>query len=635
MAVDWGAGASGAGQGAAAGSVAGPWGTAIGAGAGFILGSGMLNGPGAKFRKQYLNVNPEDQQRQLAMREQQGMWDVELQRRAMGQGPSVAGLQQQASIGQSINAARSQAASARGGNPALAQRTAGLAQANAISQGSRDAAMLRAQEMQNAGQTYAGQLEAQRGADLQARGLSIQEGTAQLDADQAREAQLHKIGSEKKGMFGLSDIRAKENIKPLYSDFNDKENPQPVLPSFGQQLAMLNQPQQQRPMAPPAPLAPLQSTQPEQDSGPKKDDTGDMIKTGMQLYGMFSDKHSKEKIQELKTERDAFKQAASREAVRSHMDRVPSMWNMPTSALRTEGDHIQPQAPLPQVTPQMIAPQMQPPPAAPPANAPMYPERVAMASDYTNKELISSETTHLTDSEEQAFRTWARENNIKDVDHPDAHYDYRGFWKDNGGPRIRGGVDHFPDTYKQHGHPTFSVESKYSSGDEDGGHWQGERFIPGSGAAAAYPGDDLDRVSRESNAQRVGQVEYPVTAEQNRQAFAPIRPVEYQYKPEASARMAAETGQTPAEQQMVYEDKRAPRNGIIAQDLERSPAYADAVVETPAGKAVDRDRALSETLAQASGFDKRLRELEAYLKSKSAKKLDKQAKVTPVQPRGM
>jgi hypothetical protein len=119
-----------------------------------------------------------------------------------------------------------------------------------------------------------------------------------------------------------------------------------------------------------------------------------------------------------------------------------------------------------------------------------------------------------------------------------------------------------------------------------------------------------------------------VSAEENRRAFEDIQPVRYRYKPEAAERMANEQARTPEEWAMVVSDKRAPRNGIIAQDLEKSPAYDDTVVETPAGKAVDRDRALSETLAQAAGFDKRLKELEAYLKSDTSKRLKKQAEVT-------
>ena len=66
---------------------------------------------------------------------------------------------------------------------------------------------------------------------------------------------------------------------------------------------------------------------------------------------------------------------------------------------------------------------------------------------------------------------WALENAITDVDDPQSRYDYRGYFKQFGGAPIRFGVDHFTDTYKQHGHPTFSVESQYSRGLHDGGRW--------------------------------------------------------------------------------------------------------------------------------------------------------------------
>ena len=93
------------------------------------------------------------------------------------------------------------------------------------------------------------------------------------------------------------------------------------------------------------------------------------------------------------------------------------------------------------------------------------------------------EVTPLKPSDEQQFQAWVTKNQITDLDHPDSYYDYRGYWKDVAGK----GVDqrkqyddglHFPDTYKQHGHPTFSIESKYSSGPNDGGAWYGETFIP-------------------------------------------------------------------------------------------------------------------------------------------------------------
>lgn len=86
------------------------------------------------------------------------------------------------------------------------------------------------------------------------------------------------------------------------------------------------------------------------------------------------------------------------------------------------------------------------------------------------------ETTRLSPPEELAFRVWALKNGIRDLDHPDSKYDYRGYWKNvaakggNGTQMMADGL-HFTDTYKQHGHPSFSAESQYSRGLWDGGQW--------------------------------------------------------------------------------------------------------------------------------------------------------------------
>lgn len=107
------------------------------------------------------------------------------------------------------------------------------------------------------------------------------------------------------------------------------------------------------------------------------------------------------------------------------------------------------------------------------------------------------ETTILTPEEETRFRAWARGNGIPDVDSPYAHYDYRGYWKAYGEQRMPFGEVHFPDTFKQHGHSTFSVESQYSTGDTDGGHWRGETYIPAPRGSAHLspnaPGAHMDR----------------------------------------------------------------------------------------------------------------------------------------------
>lgn len=95
-----------------------------------------------------------------------------------------------------------------------------------------------------------------------------------------------------------------------------------------------------------------------------------------------------------------------------------------------------------------------------------------------------AEITQLSPTEEASFQAWARSMKLTDVDHPDSHYDYRGFWKATQGAAHPPGTEqHFPDTFKQHGHPTFSVESQYSSGPLDGGRWNEDNYVP--------PGADL------------------------------------------------------------------------------------------------------------------------------------------------
>lgn len=96
----------------------------------------------------------------------------------------------------------------------------------------------------------------------------------------------------------------------------------------------------------------------------------------------------------------------------------------------------------------------------------------------------TSERTPLTKDQEQRFKAWAKAQGIGDVDHPQSYYDYRGYWKDIAAhgkdTRQVNAQDqqlHFPDTYKQHGHPTFSQESMYSKGAWDGGKWVGETLL--------------------------------------------------------------------------------------------------------------------------------------------------------------
>jgi len=87
-----------------------------------------------------------------------------------------------------------------------------------------------------------------------------------------------------------------------------------------------------------------------------------------------------------------------------------------------------------------------------------------------------------------------------------------------------------------------------------------------------------------------------VSAIQSRENLAPVQPSTFRYKPEDAARMGTDTGL---------------REGVMAQDLQRSPAYQAAVVPTPQGLALDKDRLLQVNTAELGGLDKRMRELEA------------------------
>ncbi len=91
-----------------------------------------------------------------------------------------------------------------------------------------------------------------------------------------------------------------------------------------------------------------------------------------------------------------------------------------------------------------------------------------------------AETTTLSPDEERQFQAWVSANKTAPGvrNYQEAPYDMRGFWQDKKARAAWKPGEHFPDTYKQHGHPTFSVESKYSKGPNDGGRWEGETFVP-------------------------------------------------------------------------------------------------------------------------------------------------------------
>ncbi len=98
--------------------------------------------------------------------------------------------------------------------------------------------------------------------------------------------------------------------------------------------------------------------------------------------------------------------------------------------------------------------------------------------------------------------------------------------------------------------------------------------------------------------------------------LAPVNAYSYRYKPEMAATLAEQLAATaPPDQQdavrgAAYADARAPRQGVMTQELKRSPGGKKLVLDTPAGQAIEGRRALSFVLANQAGLDKRLAKLE-------------------------
>ena len=107
-----------------------------------------------------------DLAQQAAWADRQGGMADELQRRMMGQGPSVAQLQLQQGQQAALQQARAMAASNPSANPAQAMRMQQQAAENINTQTNQQAAMLRANEMQQAAGLLAGTVAGARGQDI-------------------------------------------------------------------------------------------------------------------------------------------------------------------------------------------------------------------------------------------------------------------------------------------------------------------------------------------------------------------------------------------------------------------------------------------------------------------------------------
>jgi len=189
------------------------------------------------------------------------------------------------------------------------------------------------------------------------------------------------------------------------------------------------------------------------------------------------------------------------------------------------------------------------------------------------------ETTRLTPSQEAGFAQWLKQNRVRDLDNPDSHYDYRGAYLGGVGRGADSG--HFPDTYKQHGHPTFSVESQYSQNANDGGTWDGEQFSPALQLRAPDTTALDAAYAREQQAPAVD--------------LRPAQGYSYEYKDPGAP------GAAPGR-----------HVGPMAQDLELTAA-ANAVRDTPRGKVVDTPALTMVNTAALSEQQKKMQDLERQL----------------------
>lgn len=95
------------------------------------------------------------------------------------------------------------------------------------------------------------------------------------------------------------------------------------------------------------------------------------------------------------------------------------------------------------------------------------------------------------------------------------------------------------------------------------------------------------------------QTVYPSPGE-SRRDLAPVQPKEFQYRPEFAAALGDQQGQRHV--------------GVMAQDLEKSPAYAGTVADTPVGKMLATPQQTAVNTAQLGGMDKRVKMLEEALR---------------------
>lgn len=209
----------------------------------------------------------------------------------------------------------------------------------------------------------------------------------------------------------------------------------------------------------------------------------------------------------------------------------------------------------------------------------------------------NGEQTQLSAQQQPGFQHWLQQNHVSDLDNPDSHYDYRGAYA--GGVGRGASTGHFPDTYKQHGHPTFSIESQYSKNSNDGGSWDGERFSPAVRPQAPDTAALDEAYARQQQPPAID--------------LRPARGYSYEYKDPNMPGAAPGT-----------------HIGPMAQDLENTAA-ANTVFDTPTGKQVDTPRLTMTNTAAISELQRKLEALQAAQGPRYAQH-DQSAYPTPQSP---
>lgn len=499
--------------------------------------------PGYRGESSYNN-----QMRSLEARGQQQELGNAVQDRALGRGgPSVAELQMQRGMNQAQQRLAQQAASARGMNRGSANRAAMRAGSDLYAQTNEQTGIMRAQEQIAAQQLAAQNTRDMRAQDLIARGHSIDEAKAIMDAEirvqdiNAQTARGNAVNAQGPTMMGigalggalgaLSDERAKDI---MYSDFTTKEDPLRPDPA---RTTMLAEPAPEPQVRAAGGYQPMLTVTP----------TADLTKSAEEQQRSLGE-----------------------QAMNSAMNSGGG-----SNAAQSAATGFQIGSAL-----------------------------GGLLSDFTTKEMGK-----------------ARPSSMKLFDTSPERIDRMGRFEVEDAKRRfkdRESRSKAEDLWRYRRDSARLIDERLSASDDSR-----EMY-------ASVPSDfrskemaELDQVGRDAMLpfEQMNEAE-------SREALAPVDPVIYRYKEGPSMRMADEQagmadlraryagmgGAAPEEADAIrrgtFEDKRTPRLGIVAQDLQQSPAFRNSVVSTPAGLAVQRDRALSTALGSLAGIDKRMRRLE-------------------------